>query len=407
MTGKIIVSVLLISCICYSQGYRNPPPGTAVLMNAGTFAAQADDASASVLNPAGLALLKHNQFQTGILCLLSETRYSGNSISTKKQNDFALLGNVYFAFVPEKSNLRFGFGITTPYGQKTLWKKEITESYWAYSVPYYGEMKFITFTPSMAFSLTQDLSMGAGVDIHKSSVKTRQSIPWSFITGTPDGIATLKGEDVSASFRIGIHFHQKNSSFGLLWSSPFEMNYSGTFSMTNFPETLPGFLTGIQPDVKSSFKIKFPEIYALGYRWKNEKLAIQIGTEFVKYSILKKIVVDAGPDSILLPQIVKNWKDVWTYSAGFEYTINKVLSLNAGMGFIQSPVPDDTFEPILPDADRFIYAAGTSINLKSGKISLFYIYNQFKTRTILQGRFTDGKYKSSGSFIGCGYTAGI
>ncbi|MCM8821957.1 MAG: outer membrane protein transport protein [Candidatus Omnitrophica bacterium] len=407
MPKRIFLTVLLVTCACFSQGYRNPPAGTLSLMNAGTFAAQADDASACVLNPAGLALLKKSQFHTGTLGLFSETKYSDNTISTKKENNFSLLGNVYIGFVPEKSKLRFGFGITSPYGQQIQWNRQITETFWAYNVPYYGEMRFITITPSMALPVTDNLSIGSGIDIHKSFIETRQSIPWSFITQTPDGTATLKGEDVAASFRIGIHYHKKNHSFGLTWSSPFETNYTGTFSMTNFPATLPVFLQGIEQSVKSKFTIKFPEIYSFGYRWKNEKLAIQLGLESVKYSCLKKIVVDAGPDSFLIPPLIKNWQDVWTYSAGIEYNVNRRCSVNAGIGFVQSPVPDDTFEPTLPDADRFIYTAGTTFSFKAGKISLFYIYNQFKKRTILQGGFTDGVYKSSGSFVGCGYTADI
>ncbi|MCX7706024.1 MAG: outer membrane protein transport protein [bacterium] len=407
MAKKIMAGIFSIWCICFSQGFRNPPPGTTVLMNGGVFVAQADDPSACVLNPAGLILLNHSQFHSGILFLSSETKYFGKNITTRRENDFAVLGNVYISYIPEKSNARFGFGITSPYGQKTRWKKEITETYWAYNVPYYSEMKFITFTPSMAFPLKDTLSIGYGIDIHQSLVETRQSIPWSFITGTPDGVAILKGEDISASFRIGILFHRKNNSFGILWTSPFEMNYSGTFSMTNFPETLPGFLTGIKPEVKSNFKIKFPEIYSFGYRWKSEKTAFQIGAEFVKYSCLKKIIVDAGPDSILIPPLIKNWKDVWTYSAGFEYAIDKRFTVNGGIGFIQSPVPNTTFDPMLPDTDRSIYSVGTSINFKSGKFSLFYIWNQFKNRNISQGGFTDGTYRSSGNFFGCGYTKGI
>lgn len=406
MVKKTIIGIFIAAGVCFSQGYRNPPPGTSALMNGGTFAAQADDASSCVLNPAGLVLLKQNQFHSDILGLFSDTRYKGQ-ISTKKENTFAILGSIYFALVPEKSNFYFGFGITSPYGQKTQWKREITETFWAYNVPYSGEMKFITFTPSIAFPVTENLSIGSGIDIHKSSVKTKQSIPWSFITGTPDGTAILKGDDVSTSLRIGLHYHKQGSSFGLVWSSPFEMNYTGSFSMTHFPDTLPGFLNGIQPSVKSSFKIKFPEIYSAGYRWKNEKFGIQLGTEFVRYSCLKKIVVDAGPDSFLIPSQIKNWNDVWTYSAGLEYNINKKCSLNLGMGYVQTPVPDDTFEPTLPDADRFVYSIGLSLNLNSGKLSCFYMYNQFEKRKILQGGFTDGKYKSSGSFLGFGYTKNI
>ncbi|MCM8764873.1 MAG: outer membrane protein transport protein [Candidatus Omnitrophica bacterium] len=407
MAKKIFLTVLLVACACFSQGYRNPPPGTISLMNAGTFTAQADDASACVLNPAGLVLLNKSQFHTGILGLFSETRYSGNIISTKKENNFALLGNIYIAFVPEKSNLRFSFGITSPYGQQIRWNRQITENVWAYNVPYYGEMRFITITPSVALPITNSLSIGSGIDIHKSFIETRQSIPWSFITLTPDGTATLKGENITASFRIGIHYHKKNHSLGLTWSSPFEINYTGTFSMTNFPPALPVFLQGIQQSVKSKFTIKFPEIYSFGYRWKNEKLTVQFGFESVKYSCLKKIIVDAGPDSLLIPPLVKNWQDVWTYSTGIEYNLDRKWSVNAGIGFVQSPVPDATFEPTLPDADRFIYTAGTTLSLKSGKISLFYMYNQFKKRTILKGGFTDGIYRSSGSFVGCGYTTDI
>jgi len=409
MIKKIIAGTVIVVNLSFCQGYRNPPAGTQAMMNAGSFAAQADDASSCVLNPAGLVLIKQNQFHSGILGIFSETKYSGSLSSAKKENDFALLGHMYFAVAPEKSPMSFGFGITSPYGQKTEWNKAFTESAWAYSVPYSGEMKFITFTAAMGLPITEHLSIGSGIDINTSSVKTMQSVPWSYITGTPDGIAILKGDDTGTSFRIGIHYHNNPHSFGLVWSSPFEMNYSGSFSMTNFPDRslLPGPFSGIEKSVKSNFSIKFPEIYSLGYQWNGEKIAIRLGTEFVKYSCLKHIVVDAGPDSILIPEIVKNWNDVSTYSASIEYRISRICSINAGIGFVESPVPDSTFEPTLPDANRYIYTFGTTFNTKKGRFSVFYIYNQFEKRNIQQGRFTDGIYKSSGSFVGCGYTAGI
>ncbi|HOL35961.1 MAG TPA: outer membrane protein transport protein [bacterium] len=376
-------------------------------MNAGAFVTPSDDASACVLNPAALVFIKRDKVQIGILGLFSETRYSGKTVTSKKENDSALLGDIYCAIVPEKSKLRFGIGITSPYGQKTQWKKTLTETYWAYNVPFYGEMKFVTFTPSIALPITEYFSFGSGIDIHRSSVTTKQSVPWSFITGTPDGIATLKGDDTEVSLRIGVHYHKQNHSFGFVWSSPFDMNYSGTFSMTNFPDGLPPFLTGIQPLGPSHFTIKFPEIYSLAYGWNKNSISVQCGVEFVKYSCLKNIKVNAGPNDVLIPVLVKDWHDAWTYSAGIEYAVNNRCSITAGIGFIQSPVPDKTFEPTLSDADRFIYTLGTSITNRSGKFSIFYMYNQFKKRNIQQGGFTDGKYESSGSFVGCEYAASI
>lgn len=404
MIRKIILLIFAIYVTVYCQGYRNPPCGIKTLMEAGTTAV-VDDASACVLNPAGLLLIKQNQFDIGILSLFSETKYSNSSASSKRENTFAIIGDLYFAVVPEKTNIRFGFGITSPYGQKTQWDKSFTEAVWAYSVPYHGEMKFVTFSPSIAFALNEKISIGCGVDIHNSTIKTKQSVPWSFITGTPDGIAVLKGDDVSTALRFGIHYHKEAHSLGFVWNSPFEMNYSGSFAMTNMPEPPP--FPDIKSYVNSSFIIKFPEIYSLGYRWKGTRLSIQLGTEFVRYSCLKSIRVDAGPDSFLIPEIEKDWKDVLTYSAGLRYRVNSKCDITAGISFIETPVPDRTFEPLLPDANRFIYTVGTTIKIKSGILSFFYMYNQFEQRNIQQGRFTDGLYKSSGSFVGGGYTADI
>ncbi len=297
MIKRITAGLFITVWLVYGQGYRNPPAGTRALMNAGTFVIPADDASACVLNPAMLIFIKQDKIQAGILGLFSETRYSTNAGTYKKENEFALLGDIYYAIVPKQSKLRFGIGITSPYGQKTEWKKTLTETYWAYNVPFYGEMKFISFTSSIAFPITEHISLGSGIDIHRSSVTTKQSIPWSFITGTPDGIAILKGDDTGMSVRIGIHYHNQNHSLGFVWSSPFDMNYSGTFSMTNFPTSLPPFFAGIQPLVPTHFTIKFPEIYSLAYGWRKDRLSVQCGLEFVKYSCLQNIRVHAGPDS--------------------------------------------------------------------------------------------------------------
>jgi long-chain fatty acid transport protein len=55
---------------------------------------------------------------------------------------------------------------------------------------------------------------------------------------------------------------------------------------------------------------------------------------------------------------VENWKNTWRLSLGANRHISEHLTWRFGVAYDESPVPDATRTPRIPDADRFWLAAG-------------------------------------------------
>ena len=117
----IVVLFLCSGTLCLSQGFRNPPQSISSLSQAGAFIAQCDDASAITHNPAGLIQIKGEQIIFGTNLIFAYTDYNGITFSDERKFKLGALPYFYYVSDFNRDNIRFGIGITSPYGQSTKW----------------------------------------------------------------------------------------------------------------------------------------------------------------------------------------------------------------------------------------------------------------------------------------------
>jgi long-chain fatty acid transport protein len=67
-----------------------------------------------------------------------------------------------------------------------------------------------------------------------------------------------------------------------------------------------------------------------------------------------------GNNAVLLPSthIAQNWKDTFTIGIGGDWKFAQNWVLRAGYQFYESPVPDSTFSPTIPDANQNVFTFG-------------------------------------------------
>jgi long-chain fatty acid transport protein len=71
------------------------------------------------------------------------------------------------------------------------------------------------------------------------------------------------------------------------------------------------------------------------------------------------------------------------FSLGAEYWVVKPLALRLGFYSDPSPVPDETFTPLIPDmGNKTSFNFGTALNVSGMEISYNFEYLGFKDRTI-------------------------
>jgi long-chain fatty acid transport protein len=70
----------------------------------------------------------------------------------------------------------------------------------------------------------------------------------------------------------------------------------------------------------------------------------------------------------------EKWHDAWAFRFGVNYEIIKGLKLRAGYIYDLTPVPDDTFDPQVPDANRHIFTVGGDLEYKRVTLGIAYNY---------------------------------
>lgn len=68
-----------------------------------------------------------------------------------------------------------------------------------------------------------------------------------------------------------------------------------------------------------------------------------------------------------------SWRDSWFFALGAEYRATEALTLRGGVAYDQTPVPDATRTPRIPDSDRYWLSIGASSRIAPrAELSLAY-----------------------------------
>ena len=77
----------------------------------------------------------------------------------------------------------------------------------------------------------------------------------------------------------------------------------------------------------------------------------------------------------------KNWHDTWAFRFGANYEVNEWMKIRAGYIYDLTPVPDSSFDPQVPDANRHIFTVGQDLKIWRFTLGIAYNYILSESRT--------------------------
>ncbi|MCM8769565.1 MAG: outer membrane protein transport protein [Candidatus Omnitrophica bacterium] len=367
--------------LVHGQGMRNPPVGANALGQSGAFIAQADDPSAVVHNPAGLIQLEGNQWLVGFNQVISHTHYQGNIFSADKKFLPTILPYAFFSSDLGKEKFRFGLGISFPYGQGTKWSQE-TARKWNYTSPYYAGMQTADITAAACWQLAPNLS--AAVALHTYSSRLAVNNLLLLPVGEVESKLRATGTSVTPAF--GLLFQMPQYSFGLTYQAKFSINHTGKMRFLNLGE------------LPAQASINFPAIAGVGFAFRPyPNWKIEFDGEWIGYATLKEIQLLVG--GLSQPQS-RQWHDCYTFSLGTQYQPDhRLWRLQAGLAYIQTPVPASNLEPTLPDASRLAFSLAGERKFSRTTLAASLTTSFFKKRMGQSDAPFDGQYTSQAYFL--------
>ena len=354
----------------FGEGFRNPPPGTFNLGRAGGRIAHINDSSAVQQNPANLVDVPGVELQlTPTIVYIHADFTSTNGQTAETERPWKALPNAFASMPLFDGKGAIGLGLTAPYGIGSQWDQD-SDAYafptgiLRYQAPHFAELQTLNLNPTFAFKLTDRLRLGVGFDAMWSQLKLKQFYPWFIFPGStgiePDGRAIGTGDGWAFGGNVGLTWQiTDRQRLAITYRSPMTVDYEGDFEINNITPTA-AFLGATE---RSNFEteIGFPTIVSAGYGFQlTESIRLELDVEWIEFSRFDSLDLSLGNNAFLLPSTSfrQDWDDTFTVGIGGDWKISQNWVLRASYQYYESPVPDSTFSPTIPDANQNVFTIG-------------------------------------------------
>ncbi len=399
-------------------------------------AAEAPDASIAWYNPAGLVLLDHTQGLLSGVGVFPSSEITGTSTYTTEfipvpyVQTFQNLQGAKSALVPAVHLSKplghravVGLSIISPFGLSTNWDSESPVRYAATNT----SLTTIDVSPSIGGLVTDNLSLGLGLDLEYSSVKFNQEVgsPAFFQYSLPNVpnaafLADTSSHNQGTSFGVGFHagamgfLNQKHTRVGLNYQSTIQQQYRGNSYFTGFlaDPLAQSPTSSFMSNTLTSNQVTMPGIWTLSaYHDLNPKFALLGSLVYTMWDSFKTIQLkniaaysdnleNPGPALINITTD-EYYRNTWRFALGANYHVTDDWMMRVGGGYDQTPTINSERDVRLPDGDRWALSVGTHVQLKKtlafdvGYTYLFGIGNPALNKTTALGEFSS--YNVSGS----------
>ncbi len=373
-----LILVFFIYCIVpnvYGSGFGIYTQGASTLGQGAATIAHTDDPSAIFWNPALINKLEGTQIQLGTTLIFPsrkfESDFSGNSFKTEPDVFFP---STFFITHKFNEKVSTGLGVFNPFGLATKWPDDWEGRYLATN----SEMTTFNINPVVSFQITPKIAFAAGLDFLLLDATLEKKINLGFA----DSGQKFEGDGSGVGFNFGIIIEpHKDIAIGASYRSEINVDIDGNVTF-DLPDPSLGIFF---PNTAGNTDITLPQQVHAGISYKGfNPVTLEVALRWEGWSSYDQLVINlekpVGPTQTTIFPSDKNWDDTYSFSIGAKYQMNDSITLLAGYLYQGNPIPDDTFEPAIPDANAHLFTVGTSIKHKQFKVDLAYGYQKFQNR---------------------------
>lgn len=397
---------LLFSAISYGANIDTYGVGSKATALGGAYAAYADDVYAIYYNPAGLMQLKQKEISLGTHVIdpkLEGKNYlvdiGGSTLAGpddfEDESRVLIVPHIGFA-MPINEKMAFGIAAYVPFGLNIKWDDTPSlylnpASYNCYEAAYFREV----VVPTIAYKVNDKLSVGIGVALGRAESWSYKNA-YEFLPLSVREKVEMT-DDFNYSFNFGVMYKPTNQlTLGLTYRSMTKEDFEGDLKLTDIDAQKKQLLqaqglTKFKTDVALD-DLYLPNQIQIGLRYTPiEKLSIEADVVWTQWSIvdyqtleIKDPVFQAALGGKEL-KVRRDWKDTNQVKIGVEYKATDIFTLRIGYFYDPTPIPEDTFDMIWPDADKKTYSIGAGINLGNWQIDGVVQYTMTEKDTVIGG----------------------
>jgi long-chain fatty acid transport protein len=211
----------------------------------------------------------------------------------------------------------------------------------------------------------------------------------------PNFEAHASGDGVGAGGNLGITWNiTERQRLALTYRSTMTVDYRGNTDFEN---------TGAANNPVTSFgtQVKYPNIIQAGYGVDlTDSIRLESDVEWLQFSMFKNLPINSGTastpyGSVNLSQTVPEaWHNTFTAGFGGDWKFADHWVVRGGYQYFESPVPNSTFSPLIPDADQNVITMGLGWHAQHVSLEFAYGLDFYNDRNITSdvNPAVNGKY---------------
>ena len=381
----VLTCLIFLSSFGFSNGLNLNGLGARMVAMGGAFVGLADDFSAVMWNPAGLAQLEATTFGLSGDIIIPKGTYQFGllGIDTETESKMYPAGMVGF-FTPVGDNIVAGISVYTPSGLGATWNgadlaflSGVSPLLGGTGNPTTIWKSFIgqvSISPAVAVKINDTFFLGVALNVNygifdiERTAGSAQVAPTVFLDlgqYTEDSHGWGIGGTIGALVKP-----IEEVSIGVTFRTPIKVKFEGDASIENFP------LIGAPGESTFSREVISPMWLGIGVAFHpTENITITADghyTNWGKLDVVETEFTDEIWQGVLADEadLELLWEDKWQFRFGVEYWVNDTFAVRAGYYNDPTPSPDTTLNVLIPGFDFNAITGGVGIVMNNISIDL-------------------------------------
>jgi len=418
----LLAGALAVPTAAHALGIRIADQDARATARGNAFTATADNPSAIYYNPAGITQLYDRIESAGQISLGGKnpagknqvplnsspewetgvrTRLGANAITLETKvnpaangvadfdikRDIQVVPTFFATWRPGQAPIVIGLGIYAPYG----FGLEYPENSPLRSLAISGSIHYISINPVVAWQVSETVSLAAGPTINYGQADLKRGI------FAAHDMFQFDGEGWSVGYNAGVMWKpSEQHSFGVTYRSQTDIEFEGNahtfFNDQQVPTPFGVFnVPGQDTHERATAGIKFPQHVVAGYSFRpTPKWNLEVNVDWTDWDNLDTVYLRKRSGDVALPF---NWESSLFYEFGASYKFDNGLVASIGYIYSENSVPNESFNPVVPDSNRHIFSVGLGGQWEKWGFDVAYQWAHGPSRTVAQGTVADGTYQ--------------
>lgn len=360
----------------FGSGFGIFTQGATELGQANASVAHTNGPSAVYFNPALMSRLSGTQVELGTTLVAPDREFSSAATGRGAQVDSTIyFPSSFYLTQAINEQLSVGLAVFNPFGLGTEWSETWEGRYLATK----STITTFNINPALAYKLTPQLTLAAGLDFLLLDAELERKIPLSLILGpgAPDANQKFSGDGDGLGYNLGLLIDiTPDWTFGSAYRSEIEVDIDAN---VQFDPAIPNLL----PNTNAKTTINLPQQLTAGLAYKaSDRLTVETGVRWEDWSSYRNLTINTqepilGSTTLIEP---KDWRATWAANLGARYQLTPTVALLGGYLWGEDAIPADTFEPGVPDSTSHLFTLGTDMQWDRFKLAASYGYQQLEKR---------------------------